>query len=197
VASRPGRAQRESFAQRRERRAAIDDPEIVLNAAARFLEVRSRSIDEVRRHLTRAGYRPDLVDSAVARLEALGMLDDGAFARLWVESRDRARPRSETALRRELAQKGIDPELSAEVLAERRERAAETGSSGEGDPDALAARLLLARRSASLSRIPDPRERRQRAYALLARAGFDPETCRSASVEVVAGRPDEESDSPA
>ena len=35
---------RESFAERRERRAAIDDPEVVLEAAGRFLEpVRGRS----------------------------------------------------------------------------------------------------------------------------------------------------------
>jgi regulatory protein len=197
MAGRPGRARRESFAQRRERRAAIDDPEVVLNAAARFLEARSRSVDEVRRHLARAGYRPELVESALARLERLRMLDDGAFARLWVESRDRARPRSETALRRELAQKGIDPELAAEVLAERRERAAHTGPIDDGDPDASAARQLLARRAASLNRIPDPRERRRRAYALLARAGFDPDTCRSTIAEAVAGTPDEEGEPPA
>jgi regulatory protein len=196
MAGPPGRGRRETFAQRRERRAAVDDPEIVLNAAARFLEARSRSVDEVRRHLTRAGYRPELVDSAVARLEGLRMLDDAAFARQWVESRDRARPRSETALRRELAQKGIEPELAAEVLLERRERAAATGPA-EGDADVLAARRLIARRAASLSRIADPRARRQRAYALLARAGFDPETCRSASAEIVAGAPDEEGEPPA
>ena len=34
------------------------------------------------------------------------MLDDEAFARAWVESRDRARPRGERALRAELRQKG-------------------------------------------------------------------------------------------
>ena len=116
----PGQDRRESLRERRERRALIDDPEIVLNAAARFLEVRSRSVDELRRHLTQAGYRADLVEAAVARLTELGMLDDATFARTWVESRDRARPRSEAALRRELALKGIDRELAAEVLDERR-----------------------------------------------------------------------------
>ena len=52
-------AQRESFAERRERRAAVDDPAVVLEAAARFLEARSRSVAEVRRRLTGAGYRAD------------------------------------------------------------------------------------------------------------------------------------------
>jgi SOS response regulatory protein OraA/RecX len=45
----PEQRPRESFRERRERRAGIDDPDVVLNAAARFLEVRSRSVDEVRR----------------------------------------------------------------------------------------------------------------------------------------------------
>jgi hypothetical protein len=39
--------------------------------------------------------------------------------------------------------------------------------------------------------VADPRLRRQRAYALLARNGFDPETCREASAAVAtAGQPD-------
>ena len=36
------------------------------------------------------------------------MLDDETFARAWVESRDRARPRGERAIRDELRLKGID-----------------------------------------------------------------------------------------
>jgi regulatory protein len=189
----PGQDRRESLRERRERRALIDDPEIVLNAAARFLEVRSRSVHELRRHLTQAGYRADLVEAAVIRLTELGMLDDATFARTWVESRDRARPRSEAALRRELALKGIDRELAAEVLEERRgghfgARGAAVGDAGAGDagepgdgPDMVAAERLLAKRRGALARIADPRARRQRAYALLARNGFDPEVCREAT----------------
>jgi regulatory protein len=186
-----GQDRRESLRERRERRALIDDPDIVLNAAARFLEVRSRSVDELRRHLTRAGYRADLVEAAVVRLTELGMLDDATFARMWVESRDRARPRSEAALRRELALKGIDRELAAEVLDERRGgpfgaggagggRGAAVGDAGDG-PDMVAAERLLVKRGGALARIADPRARRQRAYALLARNGFDPEVCREAT----------------
>jgi regulatory protein len=181
----PGRAHRETFAERRERRAAIDDAQVVLNAAARFLEVRSRSIEEVRRHLAQAGYRLELADAAVTRLTELGMLDDGTFARTWVESRDRARPRSEAALRRELAQKGIGRELSDEVLAER--KAVEPGGDeGGGGPDMAAAQRLLHKKASTLGRIADPRERRRRAYALLARNGFDPETCREATLRFAA-----------
>jgi regulatory protein len=96
------RARRESFAEKRARRAAVDDPAVVLEAAARFLEARSRSVHEVRRRLGGAGYQTELVEGAITRMTELGMLDDEAFARTWVESRDRARPRGERAIREEL-----------------------------------------------------------------------------------------------
>jgi regulatory protein len=177
---------RETFAERRERRAAVDDPAVVLEAATRFLEARSRSIAEVRRRLTTAGYRADLVDGAIARLADLGVLDDDAFARAWVESRDRARPRGERALRDELRLKGIDRPLADVVLAERRELKSDQMDADEAapGPDRLAAERLIDRHRRALGRIADPRKRRQRAYALLARNGFDPETCREVAAMV-------------
>ena len=191
MAGRP-RKPKPSIAERREARAAVDDPAIVLEAAARFLEARSRSVAEVRRRLGRAGYRSELIEGAIARLTELGMLDDGAFGRAWVESRDRARPRGEIALRRELALKGVDRAIVDEVLEERRD-AAPAGADG-GSVDLEAARRLLARQARALARVADPRQRRQRAYALLARSGFDPSTCREASLEVVRDTGDDSGD---
>ena len=153
--------------ERRAERALIDDPKVVLDAALRFLEARPRSAAEVRRRLTGAGYRKELVASAVERLSELGVLDDEAFARAWVESRDRARPRGERALRSELFRKCIDRQLADHVLEEREQ--------ARPDADAEAAASLLERHASALARIPDPRARRQRAYALLARNGFDPD----------------------
>jgi len=173
-------ARGKSLAERRAERAEVDDPAVVFEAALRFLEARARSEVEVRRRLTSAGYRPELVDGAVVRLAELGILDDEAFARAWVESRDRARPRGERALRRELSLKGIDREVLDDVLEERREAAGDEGT----NIDLEAARRLLARNARSLERVADPRTRRQRAYALLARNGFDPDVCRQASVEL-------------
>ena len=192
MAGRPAR--RESFAERRERRAAVEDPAVVLEAAARFLEVRSRSVYEVRRRLGGAGYRPDLVDGAIARMTELGMLDDEAFARTWVESRDRARPRGERAIREELRTKGIDRETIDVVLGERRDRALASSDATDGDGDDVqpvsadrtAAERLLAKNARALARVADPRQRRQRAYGLLARHGFDPETCREVAASVLA-----------
>ena len=182
------RQPRESFAERRERRAAVDDPAVVLEAAARFLEARSRSVAEVRRRLTGAGYRAELVDGAIDRMTELGMLDDELFARAWVESRDRARPRGERAIREELRLKGIERETIDAVLGDRRSAAEEAAAGGEAPvgADRAAADRLLAKQARALARVADPRQRRQRAYALLARSGFDAEVCREAAAALVA-----------
>ena len=179
-----------TFAERRAERAEIDDPAVVLEAALRFLEARARSEAEVRRRLTTAGYRPELVDGAITRLVELGVLDDEAFARAWVESRDRARPRGERALRRELSLKGVEREVLDEVLEDRRDAVGEEGV----DVDLEAARRLLARNARSLDRVADPRARRQRAYALLARNGFDPGVCSEASRELDVADEDADAD---
>jgi regulatory protein len=117
------------------------------------------------------------VTGAIERLGELGMLDDEAFATQWVESRDRARPRGERALRQELRQKGIDSETIARTLEERRGSEVEGGDGDEpmASPDEVAAQRLLTRHASALARIVDPRARRHRAYSLLARNGFDPE----------------------
>jgi regulatory protein len=181
-----------TLAERRERKAAVDDPAVVLEAGARFLEARARSVVEVRRRLTQAGYRPDLVDGTIERLLELGMLDDEAFARLWVESRDRARPRGERAIRQELSLKGVERSTIDLVLAERREAVAARDDDDEGteaapaSADEAAAFRLIARQARALARVGDPRHRRQRAYALLARNGFDPEVCRTVAATVAA-----------
>lgn len=186
-ASRP-RPRRESLAERRERRAAIDDPAVVLEAAARYLEARARSVTEVHRRLGQAGYRAELVDGAILRLMELGMLDDEEFARAWVQSRDRARPRGERAMRDELRLKGIDRTTMDLVLGERREATTAAMGDGDGDlsADRVAAERLLAKHERALARVADPRKRRQKAYALLARNGFDPETCATLAARLSA-----------
>jgi len=145
----------------------------------RFLEVRPRSVGEVRRRLTGAGYRADLVEAAISRLTDLGVLDDEAFARAWIESRDRSRPRGEHALLRELRLKDVSTEIARTVLEERRSQRTDA----PGDADENAALRLLARHASALARVPDPRARRQRAYALLVRNGFGPEVAGRLAAE--------------
>jgi len=169
------RRRQKSLEARKAEHAEITDPSLVLAAALRYLEARPRSTSEVRRRLLIRGYRADLVDGCLERLLDLGVLDDEAFARTWVESRDRARPRGERALRSELRGKGIDRQVVDEIL--------ETRSTEQPAADAEAARRVLERHARALDRIADPRERRNRAYALLARNGFDPETAANAARE--------------
>lgn len=155
-----------------------------MEAAALFLSVRPRSIAETRRRLRFLGYRHDLVETVLGRLVTLGYLDDQAFARAWLESRDRARPRGTAALRGELAAKGIDRETVRVLLDERVDAAP--------DADEAAARRLLERRGAAVRREPDPVRRRQRAYALLARNGFAPDVCREVAGQLGHDEPDAE-----
>lgn len=181
-----------TLAERREQRAAVDDPAAVLDAAARLLEARPRSVAEVRRRLTRLGYRADLVAAAVTRLLELGFLDDEAFARAWVESRDRARPRGEHALRRELGLKGIAAAQINATLAERRDAGSKPwpgtadGNDAPTGVDEAAAERLLGKRLPAILRERDPRRRQQRAYALLARNGFAPDVCSVVARRVLA-----------
>lgn len=191
---RTGSQRLEARKARLERHANETNPGTVLDAAARFLETRSRSIEELRRHLVGAAFPPPLIEQAIARLVELGMLDDRAFAAAWVESRDRSRPRGQTALRRELALKGVDRDTAESVLADRTVAALDGGPVGSeygdrgrfGDraasADEAAAERLLRKGRGALLRVEDPRARRRRAYAILARNGFDPEVCREVSV---------------
>jgi regulatory protein len=162
-------------------------------------------VDETRRRLHHLGYPAAPIEIVLDRLLAFGYLDDESFARTWVESRDRAHPRGEHALRQELLRKGIDREIIAAVLAER--DGANTADDaddarGPGPPpsaadeaskpaDEIAARRLIARRATSLAREADPRTRRQKAYALLARNGFAPDVCALVSMAAVAAMDDD------
>jgi regulatory protein len=176
-----GVRRRESFAERRAARAAVEDSNVVLEAALRFLESRQRSVVEVRRRLSTTGYRAELIEAAIERLLQLGVLDDEAFASSWVESRDRARPRGERALRQELRLKGVERTVLDRVMTAR-----EGPSDVPTEPDLAAAERLIARHASALARVPDPRKRRQRAYALLARNGFDPEVASRVAAALVA-----------
>jgi regulatory protein len=185
---------RRTPSERRASNATIEDPEVVLSAATRLLETRSRSVAEVRRRLNDSGYRPELVDRTIDTLTELGVLDDEAFARAWVESRDRAHPRGTRALRQELRAKGISEDVARLVLEERGEALAPADEGVEQLPvgaDESAALRLLHRKAALLERASDPRDRRQRGYILLVRNGFDHELSWRLSARLASADADE------
>jgi regulatory protein len=79
-----------------------------IEAALRLLAVGPRSERDLRDRLSRRrGFRGEAVDAAVQRMQELGYLNDGAFARFWVESRQAGTPRSRRALAFELSRKGV------------------------------------------------------------------------------------------
>ncbi len=88
-----------------------------IESALRLVARRPRSERELRDALRQRRFERPHVDNAIARLRAMGYLDDAAFARFWVETRDAASPRSRRLLRSELQSRGIEPSTAAEATA--------------------------------------------------------------------------------
>ncbi len=97
----------------------------------RFLGIRMRSEKEIRtklqewikqeqRHLGDASEVNWLVieDRVVAQLKRESFLNDRNFAREWISSRLRSKPRGKVLIAMELLQKGIDKELIDEMFEE-------------------------------------------------------------------------------
>jgi regulatory protein len=97
---------------------ALDEQERAYEQALRFLRYRPRSQAEVERYLRRKRFAEEIVTHVMARLQEAGYLDDEAFARFWVENRQRFRPRSRRALGIELRQKGVEQDIIQEVVGE-------------------------------------------------------------------------------
>lgn len=76
-------------------------------AALTLLSYRARSKAEMRRRLAMRGIGGEAVDGEIERLEQVGLLDDDAFARAWVEERARLSPRGRRMLQFELRRRGI------------------------------------------------------------------------------------------
>ena len=81
-----------------------------------YLSYRPRSRAEVERYLQKRDLSPGGIEAVAERLERAGLLDDEAFARYWVENRERNRPKGLRALRYELRGKGISNETIERVL---------------------------------------------------------------------------------
>jgi regulatory protein len=139
--------------------------------AYRYVGERERTVAEVQARLARQG-----VDSAQARetieeLVALGLLDDRRYARMFVQDKRSLEHWGGERIMRELARRGIDPELIGEALAV---------GPGEGELE-RAIELTERRFAGSLSE----RRERDRALGVLIRKGYDAELALEA-VRVVA-----------
>ena len=156
------------------------DPEAAREAALRLLERTRRTRHDLERRLREQGFAGAAVALALDRLAGVGLVDDVEYARALIAERWGKRASGWRRLEQELRKRGIAlPDIAAA-------RARFEGEQGPRDELAGARRALAQamRRYAKL----DPRLRRQRLYALLARRGFEGETIEAALNAAMAAR---------
>src|SRR5438105_2408021 len=87
-----------------------------VDRAYNYLSYRPRSREEVRRYLRRKETPPEIIDTALERLDRLDLVNDHAFASFWLESREQFSPRGARALKNELRMKGVEREVIDELV---------------------------------------------------------------------------------
>jgi len=120
----------------------------------------ARSRKELRDKLARRDVPADLAERLLDRFTEVGLVDDEAFARSWVESRQRSRGLARRALAQELRRKGVDDETTRTAL-------------DDLDPadEEAAARALVRKKLRSLRGV-DRTTATRRLAGLLARKGY-------------------------
>ena len=111
--------------------------------------------------LRKRGIPDETADEVLSRFEDVGLIDDAAFARAWVESRHYGRGLAGRALSAELKQRGVAADEIRSAIEE-----------GLGpDAEASAARRLVDRKLDSTRALP-PEQRTRRLAGMLARKGY-------------------------
>jgi regulatory protein len=123
---------------------------------------RARSRRELADKLAQRHVPDELAARLLDRFEEVGLVDDAAFARSWVEGRHAARGLAPRALGQELRRKGVADEVAREALDQ-------LGS----DELEEAARTLVRKKLRSLERFDDATKTR-RLVGMLARKGYGP-----------------------
>lgn len=106
------------------------------------------------------GIPDDAAEAVLDRLTEVGLIDDAAFARAWVTSRQAGRGLARRALSTELRAKGIDADVAAEAV-----------ESVDAEDERAAAERLVARRVPGMRRL-DRATATRRLVAMLARKGY-------------------------
>src|SRR5205085_6420240 len=92
-----------------------------VDRAYNYLSFRPRSREEVRRYLRRKETPPELIETVLARLDSLDLVNDRSFASFWLENREQFSPRGAQALRNELRMKGIERDVVDELIDEEKD----------------------------------------------------------------------------
>jgi len=126
----------------------------------RRLTAAPRSRAQLEADLAARDVPEDVAERVLDRFTEVGLVDDAAFADMWVRSRHAGRGLSRAALRRELRDKGVDDETAHNALE-------------DIDPDAevAAASALVARRLPT-TRGLSVEVRLRRLTGMLARKGY-------------------------
>jgi regulatory protein len=153
------------------------DPEAAREAALKLLERTRRTRADLVRRLREKGFDATVVDQVVERLAGVGLLDDVEYARAFLAGRWGRRAAGWRVLEQDLRRRGV---AGKDI---ERARARFEQEQGPADEVRLARRVAAQaeRRYAAL----DPRARRQRLYALLARRGFDGDVIEQALREAL------------
>ncbi|WP_330337437.1 recombination regulator RecX [Streptomyces sp. NBC_00557] len=102
----------------------------------------------------------DVAEEVLSRFEEVGLIDDGAFADAWVESRHYGRGLARRALAQELRTKGVDSALIDEAVSQL-----------DSEQEEATARELVARKLRA-TRGLDRDKRLRRLAGMLARKGY-------------------------
>lgn len=120
----------------------------------------ARSRKELSDKLAARNVPEDIAGRLLDRFEEVGLVDDEAFARSWIASRQPGKGLARRALAQELRRKGVDDEVAREAL-------------DEIDPadEESAARAMVRKKLRSLGRVDDTTATR-RLVGMLARKGY-------------------------
>ena len=102
----------------------------------------------------------DAAETVLDRFTEVGLIDDAAFARAWVSSRQAGRGLARRALSAELRAKGVDPEVAAEAV-----------EAVDDDDERVTARRLVDRKVGVMRRL-DRATATRRLMGMLARKGY-------------------------
>ena len=141
---------------------AARDPEArAREVCLRLLTLAPRTRAQLADALRKRGIPDEAADAVLGRYEDVGLIDDAAFARAWVESRHYSRGLAGRALHAELRQRGVAADEIRAAIDEQLGPDAEVG----------AARRLVAGKLAATRGLP-PEQRTRRLAGLLARKGY-------------------------
>jgi regulatory protein len=139
----------------------MGDPESVARGIClRALTGAPRTRQQLADLLAQRDVPEDAAEAALDRFTEVGLIDDAAFARAWVSSRQAGRGLARRALSAELRAKGVEPEVAAEAVSE-----------VDDDDERAAARRLVERRAAAMRRL-DRTTATRRLMGMLARKGY-------------------------